>query len=128
MGELRALGLFVLVAVGLSAGSAAAADAEDVAAVVRQFGAAVNAADFKSASRLLVEDPDIVDEVPPYHWRGPGAPRSWLEAWKAFAGTNAITDQHMKFADDMRVEVSGDQAYAAGMEQVQKFMRLMSSH
>ena len=112
MGELRALGLFVLAVVGLCAEPAAASDADEVAAVVRQFGEAVNKGDFMTAAQAQVADPDIVDEVPPYHWHGPGAPRAWLEGWKAYAEANGVTGQHMAFAGDLRVEVSGEQAYA----------------
>ena len=110
--KLRALAMAGLGVLCLGVGPALAADDADAAlAAVRQFGEAINKGDFKTAIEVQTPDVQIIDEVPPHHWSGPGAAAAWLTSWNAFATKSGISGQSMAWGEPARVEVDGDHAY-----------------
>jgi ketosteroid isomerase-like protein len=110
--KLRSAPALAVVLALLAGGPAlAASDAEAAMATVRQFGEAINKADFKTAIELQAPDVEIIDEVPPHHWQGQGAAMAWLKSWNDFATANGVSGQSMVYGDQARVEVEGDHAY-----------------
>ena len=53
----------------------------------------------------------IVDEVPPFVWRGPGAFQGWAGDLAAYDKKNGISDEHVAISAATRTEVDGDRAY-----------------
>jgi ketosteroid isomerase-like protein len=112
MHELKTWAWAAALAVTVGSGPAlAATDAEQALATVRQFGDAINKADFKTAIEMQTPDVAIIDEVPPHHWSGQGAAVAWLNSWNAFSTANVISGQTMAWGEGARVEVDGDHAY-----------------
>src|SRR5205823_6324508 len=66
----------VLIACAATAASAEAAESP-LMGPARQYIDAFNAGNATSASGAFADDAIIVDEVPPYLWRGPDAVRAW---------------------------------------------------
>ena len=53
----------------------------------------------------------IIDEVPPYLWRGPKAFQAWSADLDADAKKNGITEPSVAISAATRTESNGDQAY-----------------
>jgi ketosteroid isomerase-like protein len=106
--------LLIVLAVGmLTAGWAVASDKTDVVGVVNQWTANFNNGDLKSAIALCAADASIIDDLAPFHWRGPGACGKWSEAYAAYVKEQEITDVTVTLAPSQTVEVVGDRAYFA---------------
>ena len=98
-------------AVGLAApGFAQAADSE-VTEPVRQFVAAFNVGDLKAAEATHAADAIIIDELPPFIWRGPGAFQAWLVDLDRDDKARGRTDAHVTLGAPRREEVAGEAAY-----------------
>jgi hypothetical protein len=54
----------------------------------------------------------ILDDLPPFHFRGPNAPSDWGNAFGAKAEEDEITEPEMKLLDATYVNVRGNHAYA----------------
>ena len=57
----------------LGGGWASASDKTDAVAVVNQWTDNFNKGDLKAAVALCAADASIIDDLAPFHWRGPGA-------------------------------------------------------
>jgi ketosteroid isomerase-like protein len=105
------LGTFAL----LLACGAARAQAPDpqLMAPVQKFMDAFNKGDAAAAAATHLADADlaILDEVPPFAWRGAKAFAAWSAALDSDAKANGITEPAVTIAAPTRVETSGDQAY-----------------
>ena len=104
----RILSLIVLV---FLSGTAAAAEQTDVMSAVKQFIAAFNKGDAKSAGAICTPEMSIIDEFPPHEWHGAGALAKWFEDYDADAKKNGITDGVVAIGAPRHVDVSGDRAY-----------------
>jgi hypothetical protein len=82
-------------------------------ATVRQFGAALERVDLGGARALHVAEPDIVDEIPPYHWRGAQAVAGWFHDFAAYAKGLKMSEPRLAFGERPRIEITGDHAYVA---------------
>ena len=91
--------------------AAGGAEAPEPIAAVRQFIDSFNKGDVKAAEATHAADVTIIDEVPPYHWQGPGAFKSWLADLTKHDAANGVTNGNMKLGSPVREEVSGDRAY-----------------
>jgi ketosteroid isomerase-like protein len=106
--------LIMVFAVGmLSAGWVAASDKTDALAVVNQWTENFNKGDLKSAIALCAPDASVIDDLAPFHWRGPGACSKWSDAYATYVKEEGITDVTVTLAPSQTVEVSGDHAYFA---------------
>ena len=96
---------------GLVAGSAFAAEKDDVMAPVKQFVDGFNKGDVKSALAACGEQTSIIDEFPPHEWHGAGACATWANDFDADAKKNGVTDGKVTLGKPRHVDVAGDRAY-----------------
>lgn len=97
----------------MAAATGAAAAEDPLMAPIQKFIDSFNKGDMVAAAATHTAGSDltIVDEVPPYIWRGPEA----FQAWSADLGSEAekrgIIDQAVAISAPTREEVDGDHAY-----------------
>ena len=105
----------VVVGAWLLACTPAAAQAPDaqVMAPIQKFIDSFNKGDAAAAAATHAADDAlaIVDEVPPYVWRGPKAFQSWAADLDSDAKAHGATDQMVTISAPTRVETHGDHAY-----------------
>ena len=103
------------VMVGLIFCAAASAGTTDpqLMAPIQKFVDSFNKGDAAAAAAThsATDDLAIMDEVPPYLWRGPQAFRAWSAALESDSKKRGITDQVVKLRGATRIESNGDQAY-----------------
>lgn len=92
--------------------AAQSANAELVAPI-KKFIDSFNKGDVAAAAATHIADDDtmIVDEVPPFAWRGPKAFESWAAALDAYGKANGQTDQSVTLNAPTRFETHADHAY-----------------
>jgi ketosteroid isomerase-like protein len=94
---------------------AAGAQAEDqsaIAAPIRQLFDGFNRGDPKSALAAYDEgDITIIDEIPPFRWRGRGAPMAWAADYQAHARARGIAGGTVTYDEPTRIETLGQRAY-----------------
>ena len=105
------LGAVFLLAVSAAA-SAGTPDAQ-LMAPIQKFMDSFNKGDMAAAAatHAATADLTIIDEVPPYLWRGPQAFQTWGADLESDSKKNGITDQMVTISAATREETSGDQAY-----------------
>jgi hypothetical protein len=96
-------------------GAAAAAQSPDaqLIAPIQKFIDSFNKGDIAGAGATHAAEADLVimDEVPPFLWRGSQAFQQWSTDLDNDAKKRGITDQVVKLGVPARTEASGDQAY-----------------
>jgi len=104
---LAAIGLFAL-----CAPASAQTDAE-LMAPIQKFISSFNKGDAAGAASTHAAGADltIIDEVPPYLWRGPKAFQTWSADLDSDAKKNGITEPMVTLSAATRIERSVDQAY-----------------
>jgi len=82
-------------------------------APIQKFMDGFNKGDVAAAAATHAADADlvIIDEVPPFAWRGPDAFKRWMADLESDAGKNGITEPMVTIKAATRVETSGDRAY-----------------
>jgi len=107
-----ALTAFV-VSVFLAAPAGAQAPGREFMAPIQKFIDSFNKGDIAgaSATHAAGADVSIIDEVPPFVWRGPNAFQEWSTALDAASKQAHITDQVVKIGAPARTESSADSAY-----------------
>src|SRR5471030_329919 len=97
----------------LGAGAAAAATTDaDVAAPIHQFVDAFDKGDGATAAAAhWTEDLTIVDEVPPYVWKGPQAFATWAHDLAADDAKGGVNGEKVTLGAVSRTEIEGDNAY-----------------
>lgn len=95
-----------------AAASAQAPNAE-VMAPIQKFMDAFNKGDMAGAAATHAAGPDlvIIDEVPPYLWRGEHAFHAWMADLDADAKKAGVTEPAVAISTPIRSDVIGDQAY-----------------
>jgi ketosteroid isomerase-like protein len=80
---------------------------------INRFIEAFNKGDVAGAAATHASDADlvIIDEVPPFLWRGAQAFQAWAAALEADAKKDGITDQKVTISQATRVETDGAGAY-----------------
>jgi len=96
-----------------SAPAAAQSTDADFVAPIKKFIDSFNKGDAAGAAATHIADADtaIVDEVPPFAWRGPKAFESWAAALDAYGKANGQTDQSVTLSAPTRIETHADHAY-----------------
>jgi len=104
-------GALVWVVIG-TAGAAQTQDAQ-LMAPIQKFMDTFNKGDMAGASstHAASEELAIMDEVPPFLWRGAKAFHAWAAALDSDAKKNGITEPIATISSPTRTEVSGDRAY-----------------
>lgn len=90
---------------------AVAADEPAPIATVQRFLEAFNKGDLKAAEATHASEVAIVDEIPPYFWKGREAFKGWLADLTEDGIAHEITDGQMKLGNTIREETKGDAAY-----------------
>jgi hypothetical protein len=105
------VGIVVCLLMGAAAG-AQTSDAQLIAPI-QKFIDSFNKGDIASAATTHAAEADlvIIDEVPPFLWRGARAFQQWSTDLDNDAKKRGITDQMVKIGAATRTETSGDQAY-----------------
>jgi hypothetical protein len=110
---MRYLPIGVVMSFVMSTAAAAQAPDAQLMAPIQKFIDSFNKGDAAGAAATHAAEADlaIVDEVPPYLWRGPKAFQSWAADLESDAKKNGITDQMVTISAPTRSETSGDSAY-----------------
>jgi hypothetical protein len=103
--------LLVVAALASLSSAAIAADSDEVAARAQQIVLDWNRRDFHAFAADMTEQPDIIDEFPPFHWFGPSAISVWNHDFEADAAKNAVTDATMTVSKPSNIVVNGSNAY-----------------
>jgi len=106
----RTVSVMIVLAFVLGA-SALRANAEDTAApvaVVTTLFSSIN--DQDAASKLFVEQPDVTDAFPPFHWHGTTAFKDWMADFAKDSAKNKDTDFKFTVGKPLTAVVVGDRA------------------
>jgi len=101
----------LLAGAGTAMGAAAAPPPAGLMAPIHQFIDSVNKGDMKAAGAPYASDVSIIDELPPYAWRGPHAFQDWVNDFGADAQKNGMTDTIVQLGRPTRADVNGTHAY-----------------
>ena len=82
-----------------------------ITAPITTFIDSFNKGDTAGAAATHAPDVVIVDEVPPFYWRGPKAFAEWGAALDADAKQQGMTEPSVTLGAATRTESSGDVAY-----------------
>lgn len=96
----------IIFAVAISAGSASAAEKDEVVAAVNQY-----LANLDKPETMCDAYVSIIDEFPPHEWHGPTACADWWKAYNAYNDKSGITDTDGKLGTPLTVDVNEDRAY-----------------
>jgi ketosteroid isomerase-like protein len=106
---LAALVCFVMVGSGASA--YAQTPDPQIVAPINKFLDAFNKGDMAGAAAAHAKDIVIVDEVPPFAWRGSQALQDWGTALQADSKKNGMSEEKVTIKAPTRVEQIGTDAY-----------------
>jgi ketosteroid isomerase-like protein len=110
---MRILSVAALVSIALAAPVRAQTADADVMAPIQKFVDSFNKGDAAAAAATHAAGADltIIDELPPFLWRGPKAFQSWSADLDSDAKKNGISDQSVTLSAPTRTERNADQAY-----------------
>jgi ketosteroid isomerase-like protein len=102
-----------VLALGLALPAMSSAADPQLMAPIQRFVDSFNKGDAAgaAATHSATDDLVIVDEVPPYVWRGAKAFSAWAADLEAYAKKHGQTDQSVAVAAPTREETDGQQAY-----------------
>ena len=95
-----------LCALSMLAPAAASAADPAVMAPITQFMAAFNKGDIKAAEATHTADVVILDEPPPFVWKGPGAFQAWLGDLDRDGKAQGQSEQSVSISAPVREEIS----------------------
>jgi len=107
----RAFAMAVASWIALAEPALAATPNAAITATLNAYIDSLGRGDAKAAAAVLAGDVSIVDEVPPYAWRGPGAFEAMGAALAAYDKKAGITDAGVTLSPPTRIEAAGDRAY-----------------
>jgi len=107
------LGALVCLCVGIGTAAPAQTTDPQLIAPINRFMEAFNKGDMTAAAATHASDADlvIIDEVPPYLWRGAQAFRTWAADLTSDDKKNGVTDQKVSIGAPTRVEMVATAAY-----------------
>lgn len=112
LGRIAIISAGVALAVTSAAAAKPASASAAVVAVIHQFIDSFDRGDVKTAAATLSADAVILDEVPPYVWRGPNAIQAWAGDLQKAGQAAGDTEEKVTLGRPVRVNVTGDTAYA----------------
>ena len=86
--------------------------AAQIVAALNRLADLVNDGEIPAALACFTEAPSIVEDLPPFHWRGPTAGAEWLGAMAANAEREGVSRIEMKFRDPTLVLAEAGRGYA----------------
>jgi hypothetical protein len=97
----------------LGAAAVAAPPDAEVMAPIQKFIDGFNAGDAEGAAATHAHTADltILDEVPPFMWRGEQAFGAWAAALESDSQERGATEQVVRLGAPTRIESSGERAY-----------------
>ena len=110
---MRYLSLVTFLCTVLVAPASAQKSDPQLIAPIQKFIDSFNKGDIAGASATHAAGADltIIDEVPPFLWRGPKAFEAWSTALDTVSKQAGITDQMVTVSAPTRTEAIGDSAY-----------------
>ena len=110
---MRYLTLAALVCLVVGSGSVVSAQTADpqMMAPINKFMETFNKGDMAGAAATHAADVVIIDEVPPFIWRGPKAFQNWASALDADAKKQGMTEPQVTIKAATRTESDGTTAY-----------------
>jgi ketosteroid isomerase-like protein len=107
------LGAILCLCVGSAPSVQAQGTDPQVVAPIKKFVEAFNKGDMAGAAAMHASGGDVVilDEVPPYLWRGAQALQTWAAALEADSKKNGMSEEKVTLGAASRVEVNGNDAY-----------------
>ena len=111
--RMRVLTLVTIASAWMVAAAGAQAPDAQLMAPIQKFIDSFNKGDIAGAAATHAAGADltIIDEVPPFVWRGPKAFETWSAALDAVSKQGGVTDQMVTIKAPTRTESSGDSAY-----------------
>jgi hypothetical protein len=111
--RMRVLALVTIVCAWMVAGAGAQAPDAQLMAPIQKFIDSFNKGDLAGAAATHAAGADltIIDEVPPFVWRGAKAFHTWSAALDSISKQAGITDQMVTISAPTRTESTGDSAY-----------------
>jgi hypothetical protein len=85
--------------------SALASDKDDILAVLKQWNGT------ETAAASCADDASVIDDIPPFEWRGPGACANWDKDFTDWAKKNEATDPSGTIGTPKQFVVEKDRAY-----------------
>jgi ketosteroid isomerase-like protein len=95
----------------MMAATASASDSTDVMGVVNKMLEAFNTGDTLKLAATSAAEVFIIDEVPPYVWKGANANHEWLDSYAADAAKNEITNGVVTLDTVRHLFITGSDAY-----------------
>jgi ketosteroid isomerase-like protein len=92
-------------------------DRTEVVAVMGRIMDAFNKGDVAAFKAWVAEDVSLTDDMPPFHWSGPGAVDAWLADVDRDTSRYKDTDGFSVLGPPTFVRVEGDMAYASFPDQ-----------
>jgi ketosteroid isomerase-like protein len=92
-------------------------DEANVVATVQKVVDAFNKGDVAMFKALIDSDASVIDDMPPFLWRGRGAVNAWLAAVAKDEARMKDTDGHSVLGPPTYIRVDGNQAYAVFPDQ-----------
>jgi ketosteroid isomerase-like protein len=102
----------VVVASVFVASSATASDKTDIVALITKWNDLSNKGDEPGMAATCAKDAVVVDDLPPYIWRGSDACTAWQKSADAFVNGEGMTEIVGGLGKPTHVIISGDKAYA----------------
>jgi ketosteroid isomerase-like protein len=103
--------LIALAIAVVGARSVFASQETDVMGPVRQFVDGFNKNDIKMAQAACADQTFIIDDFPPYEWRGSGATSKWFRDLTRLAKKDGMSDCFVTLLKPRQVDVTGTHAY-----------------
>jgi len=103
--------LVCLVVVGSGAAAQAQTPDPQIVVPINKFLEAFNKGDMAGAAAAHAKDVVIVDEVPPFLWRGTQALQDWGTALQADSKKNGMSEEKVTLKAPTRIETLGTDAY-----------------
>jgi hypothetical protein len=86
--------------------------AGEIVAALNWFADLVNRGEMAAAVACFTEAPSIIEDLAPFHWRGPAAGAEWLGAMAANAEREGFSRIEMKFREATLVLAEAGRGYA----------------
>ena len=103
--------IIALVVFGSAVNASVASNESEVMAPVHQFVDSFNKGNVSTAPAGCSDVTSIIDDFPPFGWRGADACSKWMETYKTFAAANGIADMVITLGDPKHMDIVGDRAY-----------------
>ncbi|MDB5481162.1 MAG: hypothetical protein JWO83_2215 [Caulobacteraceae bacterium] len=108
---MRVLMLGLAGSLALGSMALAATPRAELTAPITTFIDAFDKGDSKTAAATHMADVTIIDEAPPYIWRGPTAFASWAHDLSADDAKTGVAGEKVTLGDVLRTETDGRHAY-----------------